>query len=131
MGRLQDVCRARVPDDESTGFPDESLYLSRTLPKLEFARPELIGGDEIHMLKNKHAGRTRRVTRYMRDYPETMFAAGSGTVHKGSIKDFAHILRWCLKDKAPIPATDDEVETWSHALDEKVNPLARKSPAGF
>jgi hypothetical protein len=109
----------------------ESLGLVQNATKLDFIRPEMIGGDEIHLLKNRHAGRTRRVVRYMRERPETLFAAGSGTVHKGSIGDFAHILRWCLKDKAPIPETDDEVETWAHALDEKVNPLARRSPGAI
>jgi hypothetical protein len=47
---------------------------------------------------------------------------------KGSVKDFAHLLRWALKGSEPIPATDDEVEAWADALDEKVNPLGRRSP---
>lgn len=109
----------------------DSLGLVQNATALDYARPELIGGDEIHMLKNKHAGRTRRVARYMKDNPETKFAAGSGTIMKSSIKDFAHILRWCLKDKAPVPETDDEVETWANCLDEKVNPLARNGPGAI
>ena len=67
----------------------------------------------------------------MRERPNTMFAALSGTVMKGSLKDFAHLLRWSLKSGAPIPATDDEAAEWADALDEKVNPLGRRQPGAL
>lgn len=107
----------------------EMLGLVQSAQKLEYIRPDLIVADECHYLKNHRAGRTRRVTRYMRTHPETRFVGVSGTVMKGSLKDFAHLLRWALKDKAPIPVTDEEVTTWAEALDEKVNPLGRRNPA--
>ncbi|HTQ47464.1 MAG TPA: Hint domain-containing homing endonuclease, partial [Polyangiaceae bacterium] len=95
----------------------------------------VLGGGEIvhncHYLKNYRAGRTRRVLRYMREHPETLFAGVSGTVMKSSIRDFAHILRWSLKSGAPIPETDDETAAWADALDEKVNPLARRQPGAL
>lgn len=106
----------------------ESLGLVSSAQKLEYIRPDLIVADECHYLKNHRAGRTRRVTRFMREHPETKFVGVSGTVMKGSVKDFAHLLRWALKSGAPIPVTDDEVVTWADALDEKVNPLSRRSP---
>ena len=106
----------------------ESLSLVQSATKLEYIQPGLIVTDEAHYIKAARAGRTRRVTRYMQRYPETLFAAVSGTIMKSSIKDFAHLLRWCLKDGAPIPKTDDEVAAWADALDEKVNPLARRQP---
>ena len=109
----------------------EMLGLVQSAQKLEYIRPDLIVGDEIHMLKNRRAGRTRRVIRFMREYPETRFVGVSGTVMKASISDFAHVLRWALKDNAPIPVGDDEVTTWAEALDEKVNPLARRNPEVF
>jgi hypothetical protein len=109
----------------------ELLGLVQSAQKLDYTRPDLIVGDECHLLKNHSAGRTRRVTRYMRENPSTKFVGVSGTVMKGSIQDFAHILRWCLKDKAPVPATDDETKTWADALDEKVNPLARRKPGAL
>jgi len=64
----------------------------------------------------------------MDKYPETGFVALAGTIMKGSIKDFAHLLRWSLKRGAPIPTTDDETAAWADAIDEKVNPLARRQP---
>jgi hypothetical protein len=106
----------------------ESLGLVQSAQKLQYILPDLIVSDETHFLKNHRAGRTRRVTRYMREHPETKFVGVSGTVMKGSLRDFAHHLRWALKGNAPIPMTDDEVGVWADALDEKVNPLARRQP---
>lgn len=96
---------------------------------LKIAGPCLIVADEAHKLKNKRAGVTRRVARYMRENPGTKFVAISGTVMKDSLRDFAHIVRWCLKDNSPIPLEDGEIEEWSDALDEKLqNPLKRLDP---
>lgn len=106
----------------------ELLSLVQSATRLEYIKPDYIGADEAHMLKGHKAGRTRRVTRYMREHPETKFVAVSGTIMKASIRDFAHLLRWSLKDNAPIPLTDDESDVWADALDEKVNPLARANP---
>jgi hypothetical protein len=106
----------------------EMLGLVQSAERLEYIQPDLIEADECHYIKNHRAGRTRRVTRYMRAHPNTKFVGVSGTVMKASLKDFAHLLRWALKGGAPIPVTDDEVEAWADALDEKVNPLARRKP---
>ncbi|HXB28083.1 MAG TPA: hypothetical protein VNV25_25360 [Gemmatimonadaceae bacterium] len=104
----------------------EMLSLVQSARKLDYVKPDLIVADEVHYLKNHRAGRTRRVVRYMAANPETRFVGVSGTVMKGSIRDFAHILRWCLKSGSPIPVSDDEVSAWADALDEKVNPLGRR-----
>jgi len=109
----------------------EMLGLVQSARKLDYIQPDLIVADEVHFLKNHRAGRTRRVTRYMREHPETRFVGVSGTVMKKSIRDFAHILRWCLKSGAPVPATDDEVDAWADALDEKINPLGRRQPGAL
>jgi len=106
----------------------EMLGLVQNADRLNYIRPDLIIADECHFLKNPRAGRTRRVKRYMHDHPETKFVGVSGTVMKASIKDFAPLLRWALKDRTPVPATEDEVGSWADALDEKVNPLARRRP---
>ena len=106
----------------------ELLGLVQSAERLQYIRPDLIVADECHLLKNAKAGRTRRVIRYMREHPETKFVGVSGTVMKASLRDFARLLRWALKNRAPIPVTDDEVEVWADALDEKVNPLSRRKP---
>ncbi len=81
-------------------------------------RPDAIICDEVHRLKNKRAAVTRRVDRYMRAYPQTAFVGMSGTIMRKSMHDFAHILRWALKDNAPIPKTEQELDEWAAALDE-------------
>ena len=97
----------------------------------EYRSPDLIIADEAHRAKNRRAGVTRRLIRYMREAPTTKFCGMSGTIMKQSIHDFAHILRWALKDKAPIPHGDEEVSAWAEAIDEKVNPLARRRPGAL
>ena len=109
----------------------EMLGLVQSAQKLEYIQPDLIVADECHYLKNHRAGRTRRVVRYMHAHPETRFVGVSGTVMKASVRDFSHILRWALKSGSPIPASDDEVAAWADALDEKVNPLARRQPGAL
>jgi hypothetical protein len=109
----------------------EMLGLVQSAEKLKYIEPDLIIADEAHYLKNLRAGRTRRVARYMNGCPETCFVGVSGTVMKSSIKDFAHILRWALKQDAPVPVSDDEVSAWADALDDKVNPLGRRAPGAL
>ncbi len=100
--------------------------------ELDRKRPDLIIADECHFLKNKRAAVTRRVARYMVENPETKFVALSGTVSKNSLRDFAHILRWCLgAEHSPIPQTEGELEEWADALDEKVQPLKRVRPGAL
>jgi len=106
----------------------ESLSLVQSAQKLEYIKPDLIIADEAHFLKGKRAGRTRRFVRYMQTHPDTKFVGVSGTIMKSSVRDFAHLLRFALKGRAPIPATEDEVETWADCLDEKTNPLSRRKP---
>jgi hypothetical protein len=84
---------------------------------LEEYGPDLIIADEVHRLKNKDAGRTKRVARYMKEHPETIFVALSGTVTNRSIKDYAHILRWCFGERAPLPESWHELGQWADVLD--------------
>jgi len=103
---------------QSAGFLDEY-------------KPDLLIFDEVHKLKNKRAAVTRRVVRYMREHPKTKVVALSGTIMRKSLLDFGHILRWCLKDNAPIPETENELEEWAAAIDEKVDELSRYEPGAL
>jgi hypothetical protein len=109
----------------------EMLSLVQSAQKLEYIQPDLIVCDECHYLKHRRAGRTKRVVRYMHEHPETRFAGVSGTIMDASVRDFAHLLRFALKNGAPVPKTDDEVAAWADSLDEKVNPLARRQPGAL
>ncbi len=105
----------------------EELGREKGAELLTFYKPDLIIADEAHRLKNKKAGVTRRVVRYMRENPGgydggVKFVGISGTMIKGgTIKAFAHLLRWSHKGGAPIPLHEGELDEWAQALDETQN----------
>ncbi|GAF83391.1 unnamed protein product, partial [marine sediment metagenome] len=77
-----------------------ALSLEKNAKLLEDYNPDLIIFDEAHHVANPKSGRTRRLTRYFRTHPDTMCVAMSGTISKRSMKDWAHIIQWCLGDRA-------------------------------
>ncbi len=109
----------------------ESLGLEKSADILKMYRPDGIIADEAHLLKNKKAGRTRRVLRYMKESPETCFIAISGTMMKASLRDFAHILTWTHGKGAPIPTNEGDLEFWASCLDESKNPFGRTQPGAL
>jgi hypothetical protein len=80
-------------------------------------KPDLVAADEVHKLKNKKCAVTRRMTRYMREYPDTTFAALSGTITVRSLHDFAHIIEWCLPKHCPVPTHYPTLAEWASAVD--------------
>ncbi len=95
--------------------------------ELELYLPDLIIADEVHCLKNKRAGVTRRVARYMSEHPDTKFVGMSGTVMRNSLREFAHILKWSHKQGSPLPIHEETLGEWADAVDEKVNALSRRT----
>lgn len=95
------------------------LSLEKNADMLDELQPDLIVLDECHRVKNPKAGRTRRLTRYLRAHPSTMVVAMSGTVSNRSILDYAHILEWCLRDGSPLPQPWTERQEWAAVLDER------------
>ena len=80
--------------------------------------PNLIVCDEQHRIKNLRAACTRRVARYMDSHPDTRFVGMSGTIVKHSIKDYAHLVGWSLKQGSPLPLKKDDIEEWAKILDD-------------
>jgi hypothetical protein len=109
----------------------EMLGRVQSASALQLYPPDCIIADEVHRLKNKRAGVTRRVVRYMGEHPETHFIAISGTIMKDSIRNFAHVLTWALKEGAPVPRTSGECDEWGDALDVKINPFRRSDPGAL
>jgi hypothetical protein len=107
------------------------LSLEKNANMLEELQPDLLIFDEVHALKNKKAGRTRRVTRYLKAYPDTKVVAMSGTISNRSLKDWAHIAEWCLKERTPVPLNWNELMLWADAIDVKVKEEQRVSPGAL
>lgn len=99
-------------------FSYEKLGRDEYQDELLHYKPDALICDEVHRLKNHRAAVTRRVDRYMKAFPQTAFVGMSGTIMRKSLHDFAHILRWALKDNAPIPKSEAELDQWTAALDE-------------
>jgi len=112
------------------GYSELSLAKNNRL--LWELKPDLIVLDECHCVKNRNAGRTKRLVRFMKDFPETKVVAMSGTVSNRSVKDYWHTCRWCQKDNLfPMPVKYRELDDWSLVLDEKVDDDKRMAPGAL
>ena len=110
----------------------EELSLEKNAKMLERLSPDLIICDEVHYLKNPRSGRTRRVSRYMKAHPDTIFVGLSGTITTHSLMDYWHIIQWALKPhRAPMPMQYLEAKEWALALDERVVDLDRRGPGAL
>lgn len=109
----------------------ELLSRDRGGRELERIAPDLIISDECHRLKNKSAGSVRKVVRWMKEHPDTRFAAMSGTITSRSLREYAHILAWCRPQHSPLPDNWGELQDWADALDANVDPLARLAPGAL
>lgn len=81
-------------------------------------KPDALIMDECHYVKNGKSARTRRVVRFLRDHPQTTVVTLSGTVTRKSLRDYWQLLRWSLKEGAPIPERWRELQDWADALDD-------------
>ncbi len=107
------------------------LSLEKNAGLLEEISPDLIVMDEGHHLRNPNSGRTRRVHRYLKEHPETGVIAMSGSFTKESIRDYAHILRWCLKERTPLPESWGTLCDWADAIDARVPDDKRVEPGAL
>jgi len=80
-------------------------------------KPDLIICDEVHSLRRTTSTRTKRVVRYMQDYPSTMFIGMSGTLTNRNIRDYSHIAELALRERSPLPRSYKELESYSQILD--------------
>ena len=117
------------PDLKLIGY--EELGLEQNAGLLDELAPDLIVADEVHALANIKAGRTRRVARYLDAHPECRFVAFSGTVTRRSLRDYAHLIAWCLRDGSPLPLQWRELQDWADALDADVPEERRVAPGAL
>lgn len=84
---------------------------------LESLSPDLIIGDEAHLLSNIDAARTKRLFRFGASHPQTMFCFYSGTLLNRSVKPLAALCALGLKGGSPLPLDPDEADKWASAVD--------------
>lgn len=83
---------------------------------LRAINPDLIICDEAHNLAKYTAARTRRLM----DYVGTHNPQGvcmSGTMTGKSIRDYAHLIDWCLGRNSPLPRNGVDIDNWAAVLD--------------
>lgn len=93
---------------------------------LETLKPALIIADEASNLKNRQSVRTKRFRRYMHENPGTRFVPLSGTLTSRSLKDYAHLAEFALRDNSPVPLSWPVLQEWCQALDSDVPDHLRK-----
>lgn len=84
--------------------------------------PSLIICDEADKLRRVDptkgaSGLALQVNDYLVANPHCKMIALTGTPDKESIKDYSHILQWCLRDGSPLPTNWDDLCDWSDVID--------------
>ncbi len=125
---------------------------------LDQYQPDLLVLDEGHKAKNRKAAVTKRLRRYiehhkfhdpsapgpwahgMRDCElcaasvprrPVRVVVMSGTITSKSIREYAHLVQWCVPHHSVVPWTWVETEQWALALDELVNANSRIDPGAL
>jgi hypothetical protein len=88
--------------------------------------PDAIICDEVHRLKNKNSTRTKRLARYIsaryKAKNPVKFVGLSGTITSTSLRDFAHLAAWALRENTPTPMSYALLERWANVIDRDARP---------
>lgn len=104
-------------------FPYSLISTKAGRELLDAINPGLMLCDEGHRLKNRKKGaRTRRWIDFLHDNPTVKVCVLSGTITKRSLRDYAHLLKACLKNKTPLPVAEQMLVQWSLAVDTGADP---------
>ncbi len=108
------------------------LQTKKNANVLDQLQPRVIVADEVHMLKNKGAARTKRFLRYIDAHPDTIVIALSGTITSRSLLDFHHLILLTHPNwKCPVPRGWHEIKDWAFALDPHVPEDKRMNPGAI
>jgi len=84
---------------------------------LEDIQPDLLIIDEADGVANLEAGCALKIDEYIEAHPGARTVCMSGTPGRSSIMNYWHHLKWCLRDRAPVPRLASEAKTWAAAID--------------
>jgi hypothetical protein len=125
---VQDVKYKLYGYSDISRFPKEGFSIQRLWNGLG---PTLIVCDEADKLRRVDvskgaSGLALQVSDFLQANPGCKLVACTGTPDKSSIKDYWHILQWCLRDGSPLPTNPDDIEDWSEVIDKGDPRCARK-----
>jgi hypothetical protein len=109
----------------------QKISVSGGWERLKEINPKLIIADECHWLKNTDAGVTRKLMRWRRENSETRACFMSGRISSRSLKEYAHLAKWSLGQRCPMPLRHGPLQEWMMAIDEKVPEGARMAPGAL
>ena len=99
---------------------------------LENCPPDVLILDELHKCKNPDAACTRRILRFKERHPECIVIELTGTAGgKHGYGEFAHLIPLALGPNTPAPVVAGEAREWAEAIDEGVDPGARRHPGAL
>ncbi len=104
-----------------------SISSPRQSDFIDTIRPDVIIIDEVDCFSSLESSRTIRLIRYMKEHgPKTKFLGWTGSLTDQKIEEFAHLMIFALKERAPVPISTRVVEDWGRCLNAVDNPC----PAG-
>jgi hypothetical protein len=127
MARYEYGASFKLPRNLRTAAYEE-LSTAKNTDLLDRLQPDCLVMDEAHKLANPEAARTKRVIRYLEAHPGVRVVVMSGTLTDTDPEDYAHLLRWSLKDRAPIPRDKHTLLSFSNIL--AVHPVKASSEDG-
>lgn len=102
--------------------PYSRLSRPESTALLEGIGPDTIIADEADRLRHPRTAGTGRFLRYLAEHPRTRLVWWSGTPTSTSIRDYAHLSAWALRDGSPVPIDHNIVAEWALAIDPSDNP---------
>jgi hypothetical protein len=137
---LQDKTRAdfasyldvwRTPNPWPRVVTREALSVESGVGLLDAYDPDLIIIDECDDLANWKSSAARLLDKFIVERQDAVAVlAMTGTLSRKSIKGYAHMLAWTMRDGAPIPLKDGELELWAMVLDDHGSRKVRRPDPG-
>ena len=102
-------------------MPYSLLSTKDAVDVLEAIQPDCIIADEVHNLKNRRAGKTKRLMHFVNELkPE--FIGMSGTITSKGIEDYHHLAVAALGDKVPMPISQNMAYAWGQVINADATP---------
>lgn len=108
-------------------MPYSLLSAKDASDNLRFVAPELIICDEADALASRKAARTKRLMEFVREF-KPQGACLSGTITSKSIRDYWHLIKWCLGDGCPLPLSSNLASEWASKIDAQVSSSEASGP---